>query len=174
MRPVNIASRKPYQGVNLLTLWATADAFGYNSGTWGTYKQWSEAGAQVRKGEKAAYIVFYKEITVASEAADSDEVINATLRSRDPVFAAEQVDGYQLPVIAPLPPTVISPIEQAEAFVTATGAVIEHGGSRAFYRPSTDRIQLPPREAFIGSPTSTAAESYYSTLLHELTHWTSA
>ena len=173
MRPVNIASRKPYQGVNILTLWATADTLGYSSGTWGTYRQWSEAGAQVRKGEKAAYIVFYKEITVASEAADSDESSTRLFARATPVFAAEQVDGYQAPVIDPLPATVISPIEQVETFVAATGAVIEHGGSRAFYRPSTDSIQLPPPEAFIGSPTSTAAESYYATLLHELTHWTS-
>jgi antirestriction protein ArdC len=66
------------------------------------------------------------------------------------------------------------PLEQAEAFVAATGASISHGGGRAFYRPATDSIQLPPREAFVGSPTSTPAEAYYSTLLHELTHWTSA
>ena len=51
---------------------------------------------------------------------------------------------------------------------------ISHGGGRAFYRPATDSIQLPPRDAFIGSPTSTPAEAYYSTMLHELTHWTSA
>ena len=35
---------------------------------------------------------------------------------------------------------------------------------------ATDGIQLPACDAFIGTPTSTAAESYYSTLLHELTH----
>jgi antirestriction protein ArdC len=83
------------------------------------------------------------------------------------------VDGYQVPVIDAPPATVITPIEQAEAFVAATGASIHHGGGRAFYRPSTDSIQLPPREAFIGTLTSTPAESYYSTLCHELTHWTS-
>ena len=59
-------------------------------------------------------------------------------------------------------------------FVAATGAAISHGGSRAFYRPSTDSIQLPPREAFTGTATSTPAEGFYSTLCHELTHWTSA
>ena len=46
------------------------------------------------------------------------------------------------------PATIITPINQAEAFVAATGAVINHGGGRAFYRPSTDSSQLPPREAF--------------------------
>ena len=32
-----------------------------------------------------------------------------------PVFAADQVDGHQAPVIDAPPATVISPIEQAEA-----------------------------------------------------------
>jgi antirestriction protein ArdC len=34
--------------------------------------------------------------------------------------------------------------------IAATGARIDHGETRAFYRHSTDSIQLPPREAFIG------------------------
>jgi antirestriction protein ArdC len=84
------------------------------------------------------------------------------------------VNGYQAPVSDAAPMTVITPIEQAEAFVAATGAAIHHGGDRAYYRPSTDSIHLPPRDAFIDTPTSTPAESYYSTLCHELTHWTSA
>jgi antirestriction protein ArdC len=174
MRPINIASKKAYRGVNVVALWAYAEEFGYSSGTWGTYKQWSEAGAQVRKGEKAAYVVFYKELEFAADPETGDAETATRLFARaTPVFAAEQVDGYQVPGIDPLPATVITPIEQAEAFVAATGASITHGGSRAFYRPSTDSIQLPPREAFIGTPTSTPAESYYSTLLHELVHFTS-
>ncbi len=31
---------------------------------------------------------------------------------------------------------------------------------------------MPEREAFTGTDTSTPAEGYYGTLLHELTHWT--
>ena len=64
-------------------------------------------------------------------------------------------------------------ITPASVIVVATGATIHHGGGRAFYRPSTDSVQLPPREAFIGTPTSTPAESDYSTLCHELCHGTS-
>ena len=55
MRPINIASKKAYRGINVLALWAYAEEFGYSSGIWGTYRQWAEAGAQVRKGEKAAF-----------------------------------------------------------------------------------------------------------------------
>ncbi len=172
MRPVNIASKKAYRGINVVALWAYAEASGYSSGTWGTYRQWAEAGAQVRKGEKAAYVVFYKEIEIASDADDTESETRLFARST-PVFTAEQVDGYEPPVIE-TPTVPMTPIEQAEAFVVRTGAQIAHGGTRAFYRPSTDSIQLPSRAAFIGSPTSTPAESYYSTLLHELTHWTSA
>jgi antirestriction protein ArdC len=170
MRPVNIASKKAYRGVNVLALWATAEEKAYTSGVWGTYRQWSEAGAQVRNGEKSVYVVFYKEITVAAGDGNTEET-NARLFARaTPVFAAEQVDGWTPPTIDS-PATVITPIEQAEAFVTATGATITHGGSRAFYRLSTDSIQIPPREAFIGTATSSPVETYYSTLLHELTHW---
>jgi N-terminal domain of anti-restriction factor ArdC len=50
----------------------TADEKGYAAGTWGTYRQWAEAGAQIRKGEKPAHIVLYKEITVAADEPDSD------------------------------------------------------------------------------------------------------
>jgi antirestriction protein ArdC len=90
-----------------------------------------------------------------------------------PVFAAEQVEGWTAPTID-APATVITPIDKVETFVAAIGAVISHDGSRAFYRPSIDSIQLPLREGFIGAARSSPAGAYYSTLLHELTRWTSA
>jgi hypothetical protein len=40
--------------------WASAEAQHYGHGLWATYRQWQSLGAQVRKGEKAAPIVFYK------------------------------------------------------------------------------------------------------------------
>jgi antirestriction protein ArdC len=78
MRPVNITSKKAYRGVNVVALWAYAEEFGYSSGTWGTYKQWTETGAQVRKGEKAAYVVFYKELEFAADP-ESGDAETATL-----------------------------------------------------------------------------------------------
>lgn len=172
MRPANIASKAPYRGVNILSLWASADANGYDSGLWGTFKKWREIGAEVKRGEKASYVVFYKQIIVGSDSDDEDETGARMFARATPVFAAEQVNGYT-PSAIEEPGTIIAPISQAEAFIAATGARIQHGGNRAFYRPSTDSIQLPPRESFVGTATSRPAESYYSTLLHELTHWTS-
>src|ERR1700675_1294980 len=50
--PRNVTGRA-YRGVNVPLLWASAQAFGYGSPVWATYKQWQERGAQVRKGEKS-------------------------------------------------------------------------------------------------------------------------
>ena len=52
----------------------------------------------------------------------------------------------------------------------ATAAKIEHGGDRAFYRPSTDHIQMPGEGLFTGTKTMTRTEGYYATLVHELVH----
>lgn len=43
---------------------------------------------------------------------------------------------------------------------------IDHGGNRAFYRPSTDTVGMPNKAQF------EAVEKYYSTLFHELGHST--
>jgi hypothetical protein len=130
------------------------------------------AGAQGRESRLRGLL---KQLEFAADPETVDTETATRLFARaTPVFAAEQVDGYQAPVSDAPAVMVSTPIEQAEAFVAATGAAINHGGGRAFYRPATDSIQLPPREVFIGSPISSPAESYYSTICHELTHWTSA
>ena len=169
MCPVNVASKKHYRGVNIVALWAASEHLGFTSAVWGTYRQWAEAGAHVRKGEKSSYVVFYKELEFAS--ADDGETETRLFARATPVFSAEQVDGFELPSASEVAP--VEPITAADAFVSATGATIQHGGSKAYYRPSTDTIQLPARADFVGTSTSTAQEAYYSTLLHELTHWTS-
>lgn len=86
------------------------------------------------------------------------------------VFNADQINGWNPPE-TPLTNKTHS-LEKAEAFIDKTGAEIRHGGERAFYSPSGDFIQMPNRERFTGTDTSTETESYYSVLLHELTHWT--
>src|ERR1700688_3261733 len=68
--PINITSHKPYRGINTVCLWAAAQAKGYESGEWGTYQQWQDRGAQVRKGEKATTVVFWK---LANESAETDD-----------------------------------------------------------------------------------------------------
>jgi antirestriction protein ArdC len=86
------------------------------------------------------------------------------------VFNVEQVDGWQPPRPAAKDP--IKVLVEAERFIMAISADIRIGGDRAYYRPRTDHIQMPDRDRFTGTETIDATESYYATLLHELTHWT--
>lgn len=179
-RPVNVASKKPYNGVNIVSLWVSALASEYPSNLWGTYRQWQGQGCQVRKGEKASLVVFYKTISVAAAAADhagdagNGESSERMVARASWVFNAAQVDGLDLEP-AELPAKVLfDPIVRAECFAKASGARIEERGEKACYIPSRDIIQMPDRRRFVGTETSSPAEAFYSTLCHELTHWTGA
>jgi len=58
-------------------------------------------------------------------------------------------------------------IEKCEGIVEGVkGLKLHHGGSKAYYSPMADYIQMPEFASF-KSP-----ESYYSVLFHELVHWT--
>jgi len=165
--PINATSKKPYRGVNTVCLWAAAQAKGYERGEWATYQQWQDRGAQVRKGEKATLVVFWK---FANDSGESQEDGAESGRSRllfsrgYSVFNAAQVDGYTPKVDADI--AMPERIAHAEAFFQAIRADVRHGGNQAFYAPGTDHIQMPPFGAFADNV------SYYSTLAHEHTHWT--
>jgi antirestriction protein ArdC len=167
--PVNVVSRKPYRGINTVCLWAAAQAKGYERGEWGTYQQWHERGAQVRKGEKATLVVFWKFANNASETDDGEDTPKSGSRllfTRGySVFNAAQVDGYTPKLDAETP--IEQRIESAEQFFSRINARVVHQGNRAFYSPDTDAITLPPFAAFF-SPLD-----YYGTRAHETGHWTS-
>ena len=166
--PTNAATGKPYRGVNTIVLWAAAQAAGYPGAVWATYRQWAELGAQVRKGERASPVVFWK-ISDNDEQEDAEDGAEDGRRSRVfargySVFNAAQVDGYEAPALPVLPEA--ERIDRAEAFFAAIGADICHGGSRACYVPSLDQIRMPPFAAF-RDPVA-----YYAILAHEATHLT--
>lgn len=58
--PINAVSKRPYRGINVLALWIAAVVKDYETGIWGTYNQWKELGAHVRKGEQATSVVLWK------------------------------------------------------------------------------------------------------------------
>lgn len=169
--PINAVSKKPYRGVNVLALWLHAAVRKYSRGLWATYKQWHELGAQVRKGEKSALIVFWKSSERENE---GEETAQEREQGRGRPFIAKgyavfnvaQVDGFVPPKVPELPQSERD--EEAERFFSALGADIRHGGFKAYYDHEEDFIQMPRFEAFRES------YGYYSTLAHEATHWTGA
>ncbi len=170
--PTNSLTGNTYNGINVIALWAAAELRGFTTGYWATYKQWSLLGGQVRKGEKGSAVVFYKQTDFEISNPETGEQENKSVlcaRSSH-VFNAEQVEGWQAPKPAVRDSARV--FVEAERFVTATSADVRMGGDRAYYGQRTDHIQMPDRDRFTGTETISATESYYATLLHELTHWT--
>ena len=58
--PENLHTGKAYRGGNSVYLSVTQEAKGYSDNRWATYKQIKELDGQVRKGEKATHVLFYK------------------------------------------------------------------------------------------------------------------
>jgi len=172
----------PYRGINVLVLWSEAAVRGYASSTWMTYRQATILGGQVRKGEQGTTVVYANVIERSDKANQSDTTsADPIATTRIPVlraynvFNVDQIDGFS--DTAPSQPLISDSlsgrIERADAFIATSGAHVVHRGSRACYVPSADRIEMPPYRQFVDTPTASAAEGYYATLLHELVHWTS-
>lgn len=159
----------PYSGINVLMLCGAAVVPGFASPFWMTYKQAQELGAHVRKGARGSLVVYANTITRTEEGENgSEEERTIPFMKGYTVFNVEQIDGLPAHYHAQAE-TVIDPAQrnaQAEAFLAATGATVQHGGNSAHYSSGTDHVQMPVFESF-RSP-----EAYYATLAHELTHWT--
>lgn len=163
--PSNAVSKRAYRGVNVFALWAEQTLSGYTLPLWATYKQWADGGAQVRKGEKGTTVLLWKPTVRTVTDAEGNDAERKSLFARAfTVFNAAQVDGYEAPATVEVEP--FETVEHAEEFFEALGADVTHGGSRAYYTPAADRIQLPPKESFVNPV------AYYATSAHEHVHWT--
>ncbi|OVE75055.1 hypothetical protein BVX95_00345 [archaeon D22] len=161
----NLVSKKPYRGINQFLL----NCAPYGSPYWLTFKQASERGGKIRKGEKSTLVVFWKWI----EPKDTDNQDGTTTKGKIPllryyrVFNLDQTEGIT-PHPAERPTNPFTPIESAEQIISSVPLKpdIRYGGDRAYYSPHTDAVTLPPKEAF-HSP-----EEFYATYYHELSHAT--
>jgi antirestriction protein ArdC len=163
--PINAATGHRYRGINLFVLGMSPLAFASNDPRWCSYRQAAARGWQVRKGEKATPVYFYKPIEIEDQTTDGGrETRRIPMLRTFSVFHASQIDG--IPTLAPAvaTKTVAHRIEDVEIIVQASGVAVRIGGDRAFYNPAFDFIQMPTDEAF-HSPEQRAA-----TLFHELSH----
>lgn len=166
--PTNAITGRSYRGLNVVTLWMDGQAAGFRTGQWATYRQWSEHGAQVRKGERGVPVFFWQ--SRESQAADRDDGAEVRrggfIAKAFTVFNADQVDGFT-PQAAP-ELSEQTRIDRFEEFVGNLGAKIVVGGDQAYYSPAHDQVHLPSYAQF------KTATAYAATLTHELTHWTGA
>jgi antirestriction protein ArdC len=171
--PSNAATGRRYSGVNILILWGAVIERCFETQHWLTFRQALDLGGNVRKGERGTTVCYADRFIPKSEiertAKEGGEPEAIPFLKRFTVFNVAQCEGLpehlgSLP--EPMPEREIIP--HAEALVAATGADFRIGGTRAFYVPSQDFIQVPPQQTFFEQI------NYYRTCFHELSHWSGA
>lgn len=178
--PASVVSKKPYRGINPILLDMAAARHGLTSRWWATFNQWKNLGGRVMprpshvpSGRWGTTIVFWSPInkTVTNDLGEDEEDRFFIMRSYT-VFNVDQVEGDLLDHLRAghrendTGGQVVIDYEPAESAIAATGISIRHGGERAFYSPSGDYVQVPPKASF------TEADEYYETVFHELVHAT--
>lgn len=157
----NRITRRPYSLLNQLML---------KNGEYASYKQWQEAGGQVRKGARSEIVVFWKLYPVKKTMEDGTEKTEMipVLKYYN-VFHISQVDG-----VAPLKREEFiehNPIDEAEKIISAYQdremiCIRRETSNEAYYSPLGDYIVVPKMEQFV------KIEQFYSTLFHEMIHST--
>lgn len=176
--PFNPVSGTIYKGMNFVNLTLAQD--GNNDPRWLTFKQANDNGWKVKKGSKSQPVIYWNFHTVKQDMdiiENGKPVLDAAGNTKTEkveverpflriarVFHADQIegipkwDGREITWDAN---------KRAETILENSGMVMHHDQrDKAFYRPSTDDVHLPPKAAF------DAADKYYTTALHEQGHWT--
>ncbi len=182
-RPYNGSSNRPYNGINRFILGLTALENGWDDPRFFTFKGVSDMeGCHVRKGEHATRTEYfavwdsqdrktlsiseYQRLPSAERADERYRFFSKTAY----VFNAAQIEGLE--PLSKGKPQQFEDNRLAEAVLdtlsTNMDIRIQFGGDRAYYSPTNDYIQMPPKERFYTS------EDYYCTLSHELSHSTGA
>jgi antirestriction protein ArdC len=163
--PCNAVSNRPYSGSNIILLWM-AQAAGYRTPRFLTFKQALELGGNVRKGEHGTKVFFVKQLQVQDKGADDETATRLVPMLREyTVFNVDQCENLpdtRKPIRVRNPDTRD---ELADAFLHSTGADIREGSGEAYYVPSRDFISMPAFAGFKG------ADHFYNVAFHELGHW---
>lgn len=156
----NRINKKPYSLLNQMLL--------KHDGEYATYKQWSDIGGKVKKGEKSEIVVFWKILQVEETKDGKIEKKSIPLLKYINVFHVSQVDGVKPKTLKAIEH---KPIEEAEKikndYVDRENIIIkELVTNEAFYSPVKDFIQVPCKEQYKD------IMEFYSTLFHEMVHST--
>jgi antirestriction protein ArdC len=162
--PKNLVTKHEYRGVNVLVLGIQT----YSCPYWATFKQIKEKGGTVKKGASGTPVIYWSWINKTQQNDDdrTEDGKEIPLLKYYTVFNIEQTEGIEIQNEEPSYNGL--PDERCETIIAMMPdkPMIKSCGHRAFYRPPSDEIQIPAKNAF-GS-----AEQYYATLFHELVHST--
>ena len=137
----NRISNKPYSLLNQMIL--------KHNGEYATFKQWSDLGGKIRKGEKSEVVTFWKIQQIEEINEDGEKTIKQLplLRYYN-VFHISQVDGVEPK--EDLKISELEPIEEAEKIKLDYMSrehlkIFEKVTNDALYSPIQDYIQVPSK-----------------------------
>lgn len=163
----------PYNGINCLLLWSTAESRGYRSRYWMTARQAECLGGALLPGASPSFSIYAVTVRQGGARASATEAGQARIISflrHYKVFNADQIvglpDWYYVRDVPPLPRLLSERQAGIDAFFAKLPVTIRRGGDEAFYCPLRDIVQMP----YLGSFHS--SDAYASTLAHECIHWT--
>jgi antirestriction protein ArdC len=186
--PTNLFTKKRYSGFNVIALFLDTMIKKCNTARYATFNSISKAGGKLKKGSKGCVIEFfsfvYKHIEtgknytqeqVREMSLEQQKNINKLPCLKNYVVfnseLIENLDEINLNILEEEPvDNDFLEFENCEVFISN---IISKGldlrfavKDVAFYSPSLDYVQLPNKDLFF-SPSK-----YYSTLFHEIIHWT--
>ena len=156
----NPTKNRLYQGMNSLLLANSHRQNQYRGSFWAGKTQWAKFGGTVKKGKNGVNIL------VPRDSATGKYFVVQTVYNLDDIEGLPDAYVKKLLDVGKERLDPVTKIKDAESVIDEIKPVVKFGGDRAYFSITNDHIQMPPYEMF-KSP-----EQYYSTLLHELTHWT--
>lgn len=179
IKPFNPANGTVYQGMNSFNFALKSYIRGYRDPRFMTMSQANELGCKVKKGEHCIWGFNFKPTLVLVKDEEGNPVLDDKGQKQYKemifpkpfmVFNVEQFEGLNLPKIPEIeqPDHKWTPVERAENLLKASKANISNELTCLVphYSPLADKITLPMPNQYHD------AENYYSTALHELSHWT--
>ena len=187
--PTNLFTGKKYNGFNVIALYLDTIIKQFKSSKYATFNTISKAGGRLKKGAKGCVIEFFSFIYKDKETKKTIpfEVVKlmtleqlqlidkiAVLKNYV-VFNSELIENLSeinLEISTEeIEENEISEIENCENFIEkiiVNGNLnLKYGAEEtAYYSPKMDYVMLPKRQFFIST------SKYYSTLFHEVIHWT--
>ncbi|MBR2207768.1 MAG: DUF1738 domain-containing protein [Synergistaceae bacterium] len=172
-RPVNAVTGNFYVGINSIILSIEGEKFTTNEDSrWATRRQAESKKWSIKSDEKPITLKFFR---IFEEEVESNRlrdifqgrnVRKYAVSKTFEVFHASQIQGIPfLPAIRRKQKHIVND-EVIDKIIFNASARIYEGGNEACYSPDIDVIRMPIKKSFADT------ESYYSTLLHELAHWT--
>lgn len=188
----NMVSGRKYRGKNALLLSLVCDIKNYADNRWMTFNEITKYreknnisggyfkadakgqsvpityyGARFWNPETNQYgkgMTFEKAKALIEAGEEKKENMKIAVLGTYNLFNCSLVNGVEPPT--PAQSKKLEHSEYITAIINALGVNYKEEGNRAYYRPATDEVVLPPSEMF------KSEQAYYATQLHELSHST--